>query len=643
MNVVEALGREGALARQVQGFAPRPQQQRMAQAVADTLSGTGVLIAEAGTGTGKTFAYLVPALLSGKKVIVSTGTRNLQDQLFFKDLPIVRKALGVSAQVAMLKGRANYLCRHRFALTEASGRLESRAQVAELARVGAWLSRTQHGDIAEVAEVAEDSALWPRITSTTDNCLGQDCTHWQECFVVKARRRAQDADLLVVNHHLFCVDMAMRETGFAEILPGADAFIIDEAHQLPDVASHFFGLSLGSQQIIELARDTAVEQRRDAPDFTVLGERARKLEKIVADLRVAFGPEPRRAPWAAVAHKTEIKAALAATQSALGELAAALAEAGVRGKGLASCAQRCAELQARLQRLGGEADADSIHWFETYTRSFTLSLTPLEVSKPFAARMAKYPGAWVFTSATLAIGEDFSHFAGRLGVREFTSLRVESPFDYVHNAVLYHPKGLPDPAAPEYGEALLEAVLPVLEASRGRAFVLFTSHHALQEASAGLQGRVAYPLLVQGSLPKAALLERFRQLGNAVLLGTTSFWEGVDVRGEALSCVIITKLPFASPGDPVVEARIAALRQRGGNPFMDFQLPQAVIALKQGVGRLIRDVHDRGVLMLCDPRLLTKSYGRVFLASLPPMNRTRSLDRVRSFFAAAEAQFPAEF
>jgi len=634
VEAAELLGPDGPLARHIPGFAPRSQQQAMAVAVASALRDNRVLLAEAGTGTGKTFAYLVPALLSGGRVIISTGTRNLQDQLYYQDLPVVRRALGVAVRIAMLKGRANYLCLHRLAVAEADGRWLSREQAADFAKIHAWAGRTRRGDIAEVSEVAEDSPIWPQVTSTVDNCLGQGCPCFQACHLVKARREAHEADILVINHHLFFADMAIKEAAFAELLPGADAFILDEAHQLPDVASHFFGLSLSSRQFIELARDTAVEQRRDAPDAAALTEYGQRLEQAVAELRLALGDESRRAPWRAVSEQPEVMAAIEGLQGVIEKLRPVLQEASVRGKGLENCYKRSVDLATRLACLTQTAGEESIHWFETRARGFTLSLTPLEIASTFHERMALYESAWVFTSATLAVGDDFAHFAARLGLDEPTTLRLDSPFDFSRNALLYHPSQLPEPASPRYTEALVEAVLPVLAASRGRAFLLFTSYRALREAAAALAGRLDYPLLIQGSLPRGQLLIRFRELGNAVLLGTASFWEGVDVRGEALSCVIIDKLPFAAPGDPVLQGRIEAIRRRGDDPFLEYQIPHAVITLKQGAGRLIRDVHDRGVLMLCDPRLLSRSYGRVFLDSLPPMARTRRIEQVQRFFAA---------
>lgn len=634
MDVVELLGPRGLLARQIPGFAPRLPQQQMAEAVATTLEEGGTLVVEAGTGTGKTYAYLIPALLSGVRVIISTGTRHLQDQLYHQDLPVVRQALKVPIRTALLKGRSNYLCLYRLNATEEAGRLSSHEQVAELSRIRAWARRTQQGDIAEVVDVPETSLIWPRVTSTVDNCLGQDCPQLSDCFLSKARREALAADVLVINHHLFCADMAIKETGFAELLPGAEAMILDEAHQLAEIATHFLGQSLSSRQLSELARDTQVEQVRDAADFVDLRRRAETLEPAILRLRQALGMADRRALWREVAALPEVVEAIGQLHEALDRLGVALKEAALRGKGLENCQRRGEDLALRLAALTGEENnPDKVCWFETRGRGFVLSLTPLDIAPTFRERFAAQPGAWIFTSATLAVKQEFDHFAARLGLEDYAALRLDSPFDFARNTLLYHPPGLPNPASPYYTSALLDAVLPVLAASRGRAFLLFTSFRALHEAAKKLADCLDYPMLVQGEAPKGDLLRRFRAAGNAVLLGTASFWEGVDVRGEALSCVIIDRLPFAAPGDPVVQARIESLRQRGENPFLSYQLPQAVIALKQGVGRLIRDTRDRGVLMLCDPRLLTKSYGRVFLDSLPPMPKTRKLERVRAFFA----------
>jgi ATP-dependent DNA helicase DinG len=636
MQASGCLSSDGALAAEVPGFAARPQQQQMADAVEQALANDDTLVVEAGTGIGKTFAYLVPVLLSGLKVIVSTGTRHLQDQLFHRDLPTVRSALAVPLNAALLKGRANYLCHHRLQVTRAEGRLATRQQVSQLENIFDWSGRTRSGDIAELSSIAEDAAIWPRVTSNAENCLGQQCEWFQQCHVVKARRAAQEADLVVINHHLLCADLALKEEGFGELLPGADAFIIDEAHQLPETAARFFGLSLSSRQLQELAQDSVNEYLRESADMQGLPEVARQLEGALRDVRLAMGRGEQRAPWSKMADKPELQKQLSALRRSLGELKEALQQQAERSRGLDNCYQRAMRLQNLLAQTTEQPPENHVHWFESYRQSFRINLTPLDVAENFSSQRYELPSRWVFTSATLAVNGGFEHFARRLGLEDATTLQLDSPFDFQHNALFYVPKGLPEPSHEQYTDRVLDHAEQIIRAARGRTFVLFTSYRALNIAQRRLQDSCEFPLLVQGSAPRNELLERFRELGNAVLLGTSSFWEGVDVRGEALSCVIIDKLPFASPGDPVWQARIDALKEQGGNPFLDEQLPHAVITLKQGVGRLIRDVNDRGVLVICDPRLLKKSYGRMFLNSLPDMKRSRDFDDVAAFFHTSD-------
>ena len=603
----------------------------MGECIAEVIREAGTLICEAGTGTGKTFAYLVPALLSGRKVLISTGTKNLQDQLFHRDLPLVRKALGVPVGVALLKGRANYLCRHRLRLAlEEPGRSDPQLR-GLLRQVQEWSKATRRGDCAELA-IPEDAPVWPLVTSTSDNCLGSSCPDWQDCHLVEARREAQAADLVVVNHHLFCADLALRDEGFGEILPGADCFILDEAHQLPEVASSFFGTAVSARQLLDLVRDTELEYRREAADVPELPERASGLRRAVQDLRLRLGEGDRRGPWQELQSDAAVVRALESLARRLAALAAGLKAREGGGKGLDACRARGDDLAARLALLVGDDSPEPVRWFETQGRGFRLHQTPLQVAQVFRDQRARGRAAWIFTSATLAVGGRFDHFATQLGIEAARTEQWDSPFDYAHQALWFVPRGMPDPSEAHYNARVLELARELIGYSRGRAFLLFTSYRALREVAEGLEGRVEYPVLVQGSAPRAELLERFRRLGNAVLLGTASFWEGVDVRGEALSCVVIDRLPFASPGDPVLAARIEALRRRGGNPFREMQLPQAVIALKQGAGRLIRGAEDRGVLVVCDPRLLGRSYGHSFLDSLPPMRRTRELEDVRAFF-----------
>ncbi|MCP3867871.1 MAG: ATP-dependent DNA helicase [Gammaproteobacteria bacterium] len=632
-DVADILGPQGLLASNLEGFAYRSQQEEMAAQVARTLEQGGVLITEAGTGTGKTFAYLVPALISGRKVIISTGTRNLQDQLFHRDLPLVRDAMALPTRIALLKGRANYLCLHRMDNTLSEGRFKAREMVDHLMKIQRWSGKTRTGDIAELSGVPEDAQIWPHVTSTTDNCLGQDCPVYGDCHLAEARRGAQEADLVVINHHLLCADFSLREGGFGELLPATDCFIVDEAHQLPEVASNFFGATVSGRQLTELVRDIKIEYTREAGDLAELPDQADRTAKAVRDMRLLFGLDNKRAPWSEFAADESMNAAMKHLRGSLDKLQGLLGKLQGRGKGLDSCHDRCQLLSAGIGGFCDRPEDGEIRWFETHSQSFRLNRTPLEISSPFREQMGRHEACWVFTSATLAVGGNFSHFQRQLGLDEAETALWDSPFDYPEQALWYVPRGLPEPRSPVYIKEVVEVAVPVLEASKGRAFLLFTSHRALREAAKLLEGEIDFPLLIQGSAPKGELLERFRELGNAVLLGTASFWEGVDVRGSALSCVIIDKLPFASPGDPVLQARIEALRKRGGNPFMEYQVPQAAIALKQGAGRLIRDVTDRGVLMICDPRLLRKGYGHTFLNSLPPMARTRELEQVQHFFS----------
>jgi ATP-dependent DNA helicase DinG len=641
-----ALAEGGALADAIDAFAPRPAQQRLAEAVAQAFEQRGVLLAEAGTGTGKTYAYLVPALLSGLKTIVSTGTRALQDQLYHRDLPRVRDALGVGIKSALLKGRANYLCRYRLEQAKgepqpARGAFATRDQAAQFQRIVAWSGRTRMGDLAELDGLPDDSPLVPLVTSTAENCLGSDCPFWSDCFVVQARQRAQSADLVVVNHHLLLADLALKQEGFGEILPGAQAFVVDEAHQLPELAAQFFGEGLGARPLVELARD-ALRECKDVPGaLAVVQQPAQQLEHASRVLRSAMEVLPARGTRLRALEELPVREAFDALAAALAQLGEALAPLREASPGFDACHARAQDSAARLARWQVERDLDSefdaadddVRWYELTPRGFRLQRTPLDVSAPLRAHRERSHAAWVFTSATLAVAGRFDHVAARLGLEAPTTLLEPSPFDWNTQALCYLPPRLPEPMSRDYNAALVDALLPVLRASAGRAFVLFASHRALREAAQALRDQ-PWPLFVQGEAPRAQLLQRFRESGNGVLLGAASFREGVDVAGAALSVVVIDKLPFAAPDDPVFEARLQAVRRSGGNPFRDEQLPQAVIALKQGVGRLIRTETDRGVLVLCDPRLSGKSYGRVFLDSLPPLPRTRAVADVEAFFAA---------
>lgn len=632
-EIEAVLGPEGQLARHIEGFSHRRQQLEMAEKVLEAIRDGEHLIVEAGTGTGKTFAYLVPALLSGQKVVISTGTRNLQDQLFLRDLPRVVEAMASPAKVALLKGRANYLCLHRLDLALQDARGHPRDQLRWLLAVRDWSVHTERGDIGEISEVPEDAPIWPLVTSTTDNCLGQECPSWSKCHLVEARRRAQEADLVVINHHLLCADFAIRDGGFGELLPAADVFIVDEAHQLPEVASNFFGSTLSTRQVVELAQDSRAEYHREAGDLPKLLDQIEALEKAGKDLRLAFEGRPQRGAWEDIEEDAKIEAALDGLAAQLESLQGMLKTIEGRGKGLDSCLARCEAQQAQLGELRRpEMPEAVVRWFEVFGHSLRLNSTPIDIADVFSSQMRQHPATWVFTSATLAVGDSFSHFQQQLGLFDAQTGKWDSPFDFQHQALWYVPRGMPPPSNRGYVRAVMREALPLIQASRGRAFLLFTSYRAMNEAADWLEDQeLEYPMLVQGEMPKAELLRRFVEHGNAVLLGTASFWEGVDVRGEALSLVVIDKLPFASPGDPVLQARLDAIKARGGNPFMQYQVPQAAIALKQGAGRLIRDVTDRGVLVVCDPRLLKKSYGHTFLAAMPDFGRTRDPEVARQF------------
>ncbi|URV23388.1 ATP-dependent DNA helicase [Burkholderia gladioli] len=633
-------------------------------ATAEDDGADNTLIVEAGTGTGKTYAYLVPAMLWGGKVIVSTGTKHLQDQLFQRDIPTVRDALAVPITIAMLKGRSNYLCHYYLQRTADNGRLPTRQDTAYLQEIVRFAKLTRSGDKAELASVPETAPVWSMVTSTRDNCLGQDCPHYKECFVMQARREAQQADVVVVNHHLFFADIMLRDTGMAELLPSANTIIFDEAHQLPETATLFFGETLSTTQMLELARDTVVEglaHARDAVEWVKLGA---ALERAARDVRLAFADGGIvRVSLAQLGEDHPLFAALDDVDAALDALASALAGQAERAESLGACLRRARELQGILAgwvapdaaaasaaktvkevAAGGEAaeakrdDPDEkVRWVEVFSQTVQLHETPLSVAPIFAKQRAGVPRAWIFTSATLSVRGDFTHYAAQMGLSSRRSMTLPSPFDYPAQGLLYVPRDLPQPSSPMFTDAVFDAALPAIEASGGGVFMLCTTLRAVDRIAAKLRETIEargwnMPLLVQGDASRTELLDRFRAYGNAILVGSQSFWEGVDVRGDALSLVVIDKLPFAPPDDPVLAARLDALTKKGLSPFAVHQLPQAVITLKQGAGRLIRAETDRGVLMICDTRLVDKPYGRRIWQSLPPFKRTREIDVVREFF-----------
>ena len=628
---------DGALATSVREFRPRPFQLEMARAVGEAIENRGVLVAEAGTGTGKTFAYLVPALRSGGKVIISTGTKTLQDQLFDRDIPMVRAALKVPVTVALLKGRANYVCHYHLDRAMADGRFATREDARYLTTVASFARTTTTGDRADCVDVPETAGVWSHVTSTRENCLGSDCRHFDSCFVVAARKAALEADVVVVNHHLFFADVMLRDVGVGELLPACNTVIFDEAHQIPETATLFFGETLSTAQVVTLAKDTVTEAAAGARDSKTLPDAARALDRSARDLRLVFREDSGRFTARALEKNGDFQIALGRMIDRLDALSAELEEHGQRSEGLTRCHERVLGVAEQAERWRSGLDGERVKWAEVFAQSLHLNSTPLSVAEIFSKQVQGQARAWVFTSATLSVGGDFRQYTGELGIGDALAKSWESPFDYARQALLYVPAKLPEPNTAEHTRAVIEAAIPLIEASGGRAFLLFTSLRAMRDGYAILDDIAsrrgwAFPLLLQGQSSRTALLERFRKLGNAVLIGSHSFWEGVDVKGEALSLVVIDKLPFSAPDDPVLAARIEKINQEGRNAFVEYQLPKAVITLKQGAGRLIRDETDRGVLMICDPRLFSKSYGRRILQSLPPMRRTRLAADAVAFF-----------
>ncbi|MDE2259331.1 MAG: ATP-dependent DNA helicase [Betaproteobacteria bacterium] len=642
-DMTRVFGEAGPLARSLPGYRIRAGQIDLAQTIHSAILSNQSLIAEAGTGTGKTFAYLVPALLSGGKVIISTGTKTLQDQLFNRDIPTLRAILQVPVTVALLKGRSNYVCHYHLEQTLLEGRLRERAEIVHLHQVAAFAESSTRGDIAELTAIPEHSGIWSQVTSTRDNCLGQECPHHAKCFVLNARKEAQQADLVVVNHHLFFADVMLRDEGAGELLPQANTVILDEAHQLPETATVFFGRTLSTSLLIELGRDAIAEALNVSAEFRDIPDAALALEKSSKDLRLALPLKEGRLAYDQVKRYEEFIPALDQVIARLDSLHTLVVQQAERSEGLHAVALRTQALleQARSWQKEDES-SDQIRWLECFSQSLHLNLTPLSLADTFKAQWDAAPKSWIFTSATLSVNGDFKHYQQEMGLTDFKALSWDSPFDYATQSLLYVPQGLPQPNTPDYTVAVVETALPVLQASAGRAFMLFTSHRALKEAHEILKLRfetlgLSYPLFIQGETSRSELLNRFRQAEHGVLLGSSSFWEGVDVKGEALSVVIIDKLPFSPPDDPVLAARIEEINRQGRNAFMEYQLPRAVIALKQGAGRLIRDEQDRGLLMICDPRLLGKPYGRRIWMSLPPMRRTRLLTEVQEFFETSTA------
>ncbi|QCJ72002.1 ATP-dependent helicase [Providencia heimbachae] len=633
---------DGFLARTIPGFQPRAAQVTMSNAVTESIDEQNVLVAEAGTGTGKTYAYLVPALRSGKKIIVSTGSKALQDQLYHRDLPTIIEAMSYTGRTALLKGRSNYLCLERLDQQSLDGGSLEPEILSAVVRLRSWSMESELGDISTCHDIAEDSTVWPMVTSTNDNCLGSDCPRYKECFVLKARRKALEADIVVVNHHLFMADRVVKDTGFGELIPQADVMIFDEAHQIPDIASQYFGQQLSSRQLLDLARDMIITYRTELKDQVQLQKSADRLTQSTLDFRINLGENSFRGNLRDLFKLPVVQRALTLLDDAL-ELCYEVIKTSLgRSQSLDSIFERVTIYRNRLNRLKDVTLPGYSYWFESYGRHFLLALTPLTVADKFSEMIANTPASWIFTSATLSVNEKLSHFTDRLGLVSAKTLLLASPFDYESQTLLCVPRFAPEPNQRGSAQKLAAMLRPLIEKNRGRCFFLCTSHLMMRELAEEFKATLTLPVLMQGEMSKNKLLAQFISAGNAVLVATSSFWEGVDVRGDRLSCVIIDKLPFTAPDDPLLRARIEDCELRGGDPFVDVQLPDAVITLKQGVGRLIRDTSDYGVIVICDNRLVTRPYGEVFLTSLPPSPRTRSLTKAIEFLEAKRSAAASE-
>ncbi|MDW1876504.1 ATP-dependent DNA helicase [Vibrio sp. Vb1026] len=637
--IAKTFSSDGALGKAIPGFQARQPQIDMAEAVSSAIKDQTQLVVEAGTGTGKTFAYLVPVLLSGKKVIISTGSKNLQEQLYHRDLPLMVNALGFYGQVALLKGRSNYLCLDRLSrqMVESHTNESDPTLLTQLVKVRAWSSETKTGDLGDCDDLPEDSMIIPTITSTNDNCLGKECPSYTDCFVLKARKRAMDSDIVVVNHHLFLADLAIKETGFGELIPEADVFIFDEAHQLPDIASEYFGQSVSSRQIHDLAKDIEIAYRTEAKDMRQLQKVGDKLMQSAMDMRIVLGEPGFRGNWREALQSGSIKRELLRLTDSL-ELAIDVLKIALgRSQLLDTAFERANLIKGRIDRVCDVDITGYSYWYDTSPRHFALHITPLSVADKFHEQIEIKQGAWIFTSATLAVSGDFKHFTERLGLKPTKQFSLPSPFDYQKQARLCVPRYLPEPNSNGLADKLVRMLAPVIEENDGRCFFLCTSHSMMRELGEKFREVLELPVLMQGEMSKQKTLAEFMELGNALLVATGAFWEGIDVRGDALSCVIIDKLPFTAPDDPLLKARIEDCRLRGGEPFAEVQIPDAVITLKQGVGRLIRDQKDHGALIICDNRLVTRDYGGIFLGSLPPIPRTRDLDGIKAFLKAEQS------
>ncbi|MBQ4875934.1 ATP-dependent DNA helicase [Pseudoalteromonas luteoviolacea] len=631
MSIEQYFSKTGPLANHFSGYQPRQPQIEMAVAIDDIVKNGGQCVVEAGTGTGKTFAYLVPALINTKKIVISTGSKALQEQLYHRDLPNLLKALGKGRKTALLKGRANYLCTYRLNQHVAHVPTDDPDVMHQLAMVAKFATETQSGDLADCVGIEEDAKVLPYVSSTADNCLGKECPDFAECYIRKARLKAMEADLVVINHHLFFADMAVKDSGFAELMPTADTYVFDEAHQVNEIASDYFGESISTKQLNDLVNDIRVIYLSDMPDMLQLGKTLNKLTTSIADLRLVFGGDGARGDWREALKDKVICEALHRVIGNLDFLYKVLKLCLDRSDKIEHPFERVLAFKGQMERAFDVAQTGYSYWFETTRRFVTIHITPLDVSNRFQELVKKTEAGFVFTSATLSVDNKLDHFNASLGLKPDFHKIVDSPFDYQKQALLCLPRYLPETKDELMPHSLVKIAKSVINAAEGRTFLLFTSYRVMHLVYEGISTATEYPVFMQGQSSKRIILEQFIRHGNAVLLGTASFWEGVDVRGDALSCVVIDKLPFTSPDDPLLQAKMKDAELSGKEPFEDIQLPQAVIALKQGVGRLIRDRSDKGVLIICDNRLVTRKYGETFIKSLPPMTRTRDLEKALNF------------
>jgi ATP-dependent DNA helicase DinG len=658
ITVSATFSESGPIARAIPAFERREGQRRMAAAVAKAIEEGETLLAEAGTGTGKTLAYLIPAILSRQRVLVSTGTKNLQEQVFFKDLPSLRDSLGVPFTATLMKGRSNYLCLHRWESyrdavegnTGTSGRLIESGDHVLLPVIQEWVAETRTGDRAELRDLPEDLSLWKEISADADTCLGTECPRYGDCFLTLMRQRAAASDVVIVNHHLLCADASVRQGAYGEVIPACPTLIVDEAHQLEDVATQYFGVAFSNFRVDDLVHDGERLLMTGALEIERTEAAARALARVGDGSRIfiaalslarsmATGVVETRARYTseAMAECTEeglvLAAALEELERSLVTRVGALEGGADEDDGtVANLARRARDLRQDLRFLLRADDEDFVYYLEQRGHGTFLRASPVDVSRIVRDALFDRFRTVVLTSATLAVEGSFGYIKGRLGIAGAEELRVPSEFDYRSQALLYLPRRMPPPKSPTFAEAVARETIALLTRSRGRAFVLFTSYRVLRAVQPLVEMGLPYPILVQGTAPRSALIEEFRATPNAVLLATSSFWQGVDVAGESLSCVVVDKLPFASPGDPVTSARIDAIKARGGDAFAEYQVPLAILSLQQGLGRLIRHRTDRGVLAVLDPRLATMGYGRRFLASLPPAPVTRDLGAVDRFF-----------